>query len=66
MWAAILGFLAALPEIMKLIKYFETKFGPDWSGKVQHIGEAYAKLSTAKTQAERDEAGALLAQSWNK
>lgn len=66
MWAAILGFLSALPEIMKLIKYFEIKFGPDWSNKVQDIGDAYAKLYTAKTQEERDAAGALLAKSWNK
>lgn len=57
MLQAVLAFFAALPEIMKLIKLFEKKLGPDWSGKLVDIGEAYAKLANAKTQDERDIAG---------
>ena len=61
----ILAFFTALPELMKLVKYFESKFGPNWSDQIQQIGEAYVELDRAKSQEERDAAARALLKSWN-
>jgi len=52
-----LAAIAALPKIidagLKLVQFFEQRFGPAWEQKIDQIFEAHQQLEKATTDEER-------------
>lgn len=67
MTAAILGAVAALPDLIKLggefMTWLNSASGGDPKGYVKKLGDSMAKLNSAQTDAERQEAAHEIAKS---
>lgn len=63
--AALLGFFAALPDILKLVQQFMAWLnqvsGNDPQGFVKAVSAAFAEVNVAQTQQERQNAAKALA-----
>lgn len=69
MLASIATIIAALPQILSLVKnlisFFEAKLGPDWVNKLSTVNEAFTQLTNAKTPEDYQNAATALAKSIN-